>query len=216
MSLTQEQLERLRENAGNIAQIPGEKVSQAESNLRNSTHINPDQYGQDVEISKKLGVSPDLVSEDRDSARAESYLTDDQWGRLKEGAKTRKWLQNPDNARLAYDDVPNLVDIERAQDRPWYDIGSDMFKGQGDSMMIGMGKMEDQAMIGMLEESKQMLTDENTIRFTDPDVLDVEADAAPGYRLDPGRRRARGTDRQHRRRDRATQAEPAVRRPADR
>jgi len=122
-----------------------------QQNLGAAPYFDPDRYAVDRELSKKTGVPIQAVEKNRAQVEADAEpLTAENWNTMPPGLK--KYLEDPDASIVSQDDLHTLDALEREANRSWYEISSDTFKGLGDSMMIGMGKVYDQAMIGYLSD----------------------------------------------------------------
>lgn len=76
-----------------------------------SVGVTPDQAAEQRSVGKELGVNPFLVSTDPDfykglMARKKATTA------LSQAPKTAQWMQNPENAALAQDDVENIGALE--------------------------------------------------------------------------------------------------------
>lgn len=75
--------------------------------LDDATQTNPDQFAQDVQLGKSLGLPPDLASTGRD-VFAKKLRQQKNALILSSAPVLSTWLRDPVNARVAHDDVENL------------------------------------------------------------------------------------------------------------
>jgi len=141
---------------------------------------NPDQVASDRKLGKDTGFSTEMAGRNRPQLEKFKYLDDLDLKALDETPGTQEWVKNDENAKISYDDLDVLMRFEREANRSWYNISSDTFKGLGDSMMIGMGKVYDQVMIGYLSDIDETAMPEDML-------AKYEAALPPG---ELGRRRA--------------------------
>lgn len=124
--------------------------------ITQGSYENPDEFAQDRQLSKDSGLPVDVVKHDRKEVKRQVDLDKLDMEGLFEGLpKLNKFLENSDNAKLSYDDIPHLGEIEtNHSDRPWYEATLEgLTKGWGDSAMIGLGKLPSQIAIDSLQEA---------------------------------------------------------------
>ena len=103
------------ENYLNGLQQQDSKRQQLTSSLSEAATTNPDEFASMVKLSRAAGVSVDALPHYRQEAEQAQYLGSVGLQRLwRDAPKTADWLANPDNAKLAKDDVENLSAWERA------------------------------------------------------------------------------------------------------
>ena len=93
-----------------------------------ASHVNPDEFARDRQLAKDVGLSTDIVKDNRQEIERRSKVKKIEDDILFEGLPTlNKFLENPDNAKLSFDDVNQLGEIERSNNaRPWQN-GVDVF-----------------------------------------------------------------------------------------
>ncbi len=102
------------ENYLNGLQQQDNKRQQLTSSLSEAATTNPDEFASMVKLSRAAGVSVDALPQYRQEAEQAQYLGSVGLQRLwRDAPKTADWLANPDNAKLAKDDVENLSAWER-------------------------------------------------------------------------------------------------------
>ncbi len=102
------------ENYLNGLQQQDSKRQQLTSSLSEAATTNPDEFASMVKLSRAAGVSVDALPHYRQEAEQAQYLGSVGLQRLwRDAPKTADWLANPDNAKLAKDDVENLSAWER-------------------------------------------------------------------------------------------------------
>lgn len=102
------------ENYLNGLQQQDSKRQQLTSSLSEAATTNPDEFASMVKLSRAAGVSVDALPQYRQEAEQAQYLGSVGLQRLwRDAPKTADWLTNPDNAKLAKDDVENLSAWER-------------------------------------------------------------------------------------------------------
>lgn len=102
------------ENYLNGLQQQDSKRQQLTSSLSEAATTNPDEFASMVKLSRAAGVSVDALPQYRQEAEQAQYLGSVGLQRLwRDAPKTADWLANPDNAKLAKDDVENLSAWER-------------------------------------------------------------------------------------------------------
>jgi len=135
--------------------------SSAYSNLKAASQGNPDTYAKDLEMSKRTGVPVNAVKDNRDEIAkqdATALIKQEDWDKpLTEldNPAVAKYLEDPDSAQVSFDDISILTGLENESNRSWINVSDRVFEGLGDSMMIGMGKTQDQTAIMMLNEMKR-------------------------------------------------------------
>ena len=73
----------------------------------------PDEHARIVSLANKMNVKPALIEGNVDEIAKTVELRDnDYFAMMENNPKTSIWLQDPDNATLAKDDIPNLKKIE--------------------------------------------------------------------------------------------------------
>lgn len=73
----------------------------------------PDEHARVVSLANKMNVKPALIEGKVDEvAKAVELRDNDYFAMMENNPKTSIWLQDPDNATLAKDDLPNLKKIE--------------------------------------------------------------------------------------------------------
>ena len=98
----------------NSLQQQDSKRQQLTSSLSEAATTNPDEFANMVKLSRAAGVSVDALPQYRQEAEQAQYLGSVGLQRLwRDAPKTADWLTNPDNAKLAKDDVENLSAWER-------------------------------------------------------------------------------------------------------
>lgn len=102
------------ENYLNGLQQQDSKRQQLTSSLSEAATTNPDEFASMVKLSRAAGVSVDALPQYRKEAEQAQYLGSVGLQRLwRDAPKTADWLANPDNAKLAKDDVENLSSWEK-------------------------------------------------------------------------------------------------------
>lgn len=135
--------------------------STAYQNLNAAASGDADSYAKDLEISKRTGVPVDAIKDNADEVAlrdATALIKEEDWNKPLtelENPGVAKYLEDPDAARVSFDDISILTGLENEGARSWIEVNGDVFKGLGDSMMIGMGKTYDQVAILMLNEMKR-------------------------------------------------------------
>ncbi len=120
-----------------------------------------DGYARDLEISKRTGVPVDAIKDNVDEVSlrdATALIKEEDWNKPLtelENPGVAKYLEDPDSARVSFDDISILTGLENETARSWVEVNTRVFQGLGDSMMIGMGKTYDQVAIMMLNEMKR-------------------------------------------------------------
>jgi hypothetical protein len=140
-----------------------EVLEQVDDNARvavvQGSHEDPEVYANDLRLAKEANLPIDVVRHDPVEAKRQAGLNKmDVKALLGDSPELRNWLsKNPDNAKLSFDDLPQLADIERSNKRrPWFDLSLRDFEGLADTMSIGMAKTYDAAMIGFLSQAQEM------------------------------------------------------------
>lgn len=88
--------------------------SQLVSSLSEAATANPDEFARMRQLSKAASISIDAVPDYKEEAQQAKYLGEVGIGRLwRDAPKTSAFLSNPDNAKLAKDDVEKLGGLER-------------------------------------------------------------------------------------------------------
>lgn len=91
----------------------GNPAAQLNASLSAASATNPDEHAKSVQLGRELGVPSNVVSIDQKAFDDKAKLE-----RAKKAVKydtvAAKWLANPDNAKLAHDDVDNLGLTEKA------------------------------------------------------------------------------------------------------
>lgn len=86
------------------------------SSLYGSLMANPDMAARAQQLGKKAGIPADVAERNLPDVQRQVYLNSvDKW--LTEAPSTAEFLSNPDNAKIAHDDVDNLVKLNRALSR---------------------------------------------------------------------------------------------------
>lgn len=94
-----------------VSLIDQERVAVKES-LRQAQPVAPDAFAKSFDLSAITGIPVDVV--DRNREQVESDYTSNKYLRLLDDSPaTRSFLSNPDNAKVAHDDVENLSLVER-------------------------------------------------------------------------------------------------------
>jgi hypothetical protein len=120
-----------------------------------------DGYAKDLEISKRTGVPVDAIKDNVDAVAlsdATALIKEEDWNKpltKLENPGVAAYLEDPDAARVSFDDISILTGLENETARSWIGVNDRVFEGLGDSMMIGMGKTYDQVAILMLNEMKR-------------------------------------------------------------
>jgi hypothetical protein len=136
-------------------------ASTAYQNLNAAAQGDADSYAKDLEISKRTGVPVDAINDNRDEVAlrdATALIKEEDWNKPLtelENPGVAKYLENPDAARVSFDDISILTGLENEGARNWIEVNERVFQGLGDSMMIGMGKTADETSILMLNEMKR-------------------------------------------------------------
>lgn len=152
MPLSAEELEALD---ADISGAVDPNAMLAKDNLVQAADGNPDQYAADLKLGQETGYTPEMAGRNRPQLEKLKYLDELDLKALDAAPATQEWVKNPQNAKVAYDDLQTLIAFERESNREWYDISDRAFEGLGDSMMIGMGKSADEAAILVLNEMKR-------------------------------------------------------------
>ena len=155
--------------------LPESVGTTAKRNVQAAANTDADRYARQLEVSRKTGVPAEAI-DDPDQVERDQYLfTIDPAEFEKAAPRTAEWLSDADKAQIAHDDMATLRALENETNRSWFQVDERAFKGMGDSMMIGMGKMYDQAMLqlygGMtelLEQSQRDITDRNWSEYVHP------------------------------------------------
>lgn len=146
MSVTQDQVR---------AWLEEDEGEETRTTVGAASYTDPDQYADDRRIAKEGNVPISVVQEDREEMRRRNQVEKVDYRKLaRDHAAVRKFLESPENAQIAHDDIGNLIQFDSEANRDWWEVDSRTMEGWGDSYMIGMGKMYDEAMIGILEEQK--------------------------------------------------------------
>lgn len=141
-----------------LFQVP---ASTAYQNLNAASLGDADSYAKDLEISKRTGVPVDAIKDNVDEVAlrdATALIKEEDWNKPLtelENPGVAKYLEDPDAARVSFDDISILTGLENEVGRSWIEVNKRVFQGLGDSMMIGMGKTYDQVAILMLNEMKR-------------------------------------------------------------
>lgn len=136
-------------------------ASTAYQNLNAAAQGDADSYAKDLEISKRTGVPVDAIPDNRDEVAlrdATALIKEEDWNKPLtelENPGVAKYLEDPDAARVSFDDISILTGLENEGARSWIEFDKRVFQGLGDSMMIGMGKTYDEVAILMLNEMKR-------------------------------------------------------------
>lgn len=136
---------------------PGPAVrDQTHMSVVQGSYEDPDEFAEDSRLARDAGVGVDIVRHDKPEVKRQAGLNKmDIKSLLGDSPALSKWLEKQDNAKLSYDDIPHLADIERTNKRrPWHDLSIRDFDGLVDSMSIGMAKTYDAAMLGFLSQAQ--------------------------------------------------------------
>ena len=88
-------------------------VPRLRDSLYQGVQRQPDTEAAVRQYSRRLGLDPITVAEDKDSQHQAKALALDPNGMVRGSPKTANWMSEPDNAAIAHDDVPTLQSIEQ-------------------------------------------------------------------------------------------------------
>jgi len=107
----------------------------------NAAKLNPDKEAQSVKLARERGLPSDVVSRNYDEVKRNSVLEQFQkMGLADSSPKTNEWISEPDNAKIAYDDIDSLVQIEdtfKDTTSLWEDLGT-AFTNFGDTTKLNL------------------------------------------------------------------------------
>jgi hypothetical protein len=146
---------------GDGSHVLDQSDNHAQMSVMQGSYEDPDVYAEDKRLADEAGISIDIVRHDKPEARRQAGLNKmDLKSLLGDSPALRDWLKkSPDNAKLSFDDIPQLAHFEQQNKRrPWYEMGFDDLDGLADSLSIGLAKIEDQTMLGMLSQAQELDT----------------------------------------------------------
>jgi len=139
--------------------------SRRQESLRQSilvaSQTNPDQYAEATRLGRTVNVPPEFVADDMDTYRNDMKLDDQTAGKivsLYPGYEA--WLAEPDNAKLAHDDVYTLttvMDTIRA-----FPGGAIESIGQGVQGLGNLSRSANQVLADMSQKNPYVMMDNNT------------------------------------------------------
>ena len=98
-----------------------------------SSSENPDQFAETLGLSKKTGVPTDVIKERMDEFKSTGEFTPEFVKTLRsENGSLYDWLQKPENAKVAHDDVSSLAEFGKSV----MNVPNALMKGQT-NLMIG-------------------------------------------------------------------------------
>lgn len=107
------------------ANLKKQQAEQLRRNIIAASQRNPDQYAEAVQLSRMNNVPPAIIASDIDTYRNNSKLDDATARKIVTQYKTfDEWLQNPDNAALAHDDIGALTTVFDGVENVGRSIGS--------------------------------------------------------------------------------------------
>lgn len=149
------------------------------SSLEQSLPENPQQVAKQRDLSERSGIPEDIVKED--PATVEQQLKKDEIVTALDASNspaTRRFLSNPDNAKISHDEVESLIALEtRARDVTFLDsvnLGVDQVQGllygaveafSKASGLESLGQLAEEGRIANREESRR--TAEDRQKFLD-------------------------------------------------
>lgn len=150
-----------------------------QTNLTQGSYGDPDGYAQDKRLADEAGIDISVVRHDKEEIKRQVGLSKiDIQTLVGESPALNEWLKDQDNANIAYDDIPQLVQMEKVnRKRSWMDVSFGDFKGLGDSMALGLEKMYHGMALGFLSDNQMQQSHYDvTQKILRDKGMDAEAD----------------------------------------